>query len=132
MVFNFLKKRSFNILIVDDESDLRIVIKDYLPKKYTTFEAGSAESALAFLRESDVKIDLALVDIGLPEMDGFELMDKINKEFPKISYVIITGGEGRERVKQGATCNAADFIHKPFDRDTLNNVVENVLKKKKK
>lgn len=101
------------ILVVDDEKDLRDVLKLYLENAgYEVLEAENGLEALDILSKSDVS--LMILDIMMPEMDGFELIKKLgeNRDFPIIFL------SARTKVQDkilGLNLGADDYIEKPFD-----------------
>lgn len=101
------------ILVVDDEKDLRDVLKLYLENAgYEVLEAENGLEALDILSKSD--ISLMILDIMMPEMDGFELIKKLgeDRDFPIIFL------SARTKVQDkilGLNLGADDYIEKPFD-----------------
>ena len=109
----------FKILVVDDDEELVGAVKELLEKNgYQVLTAFSGEEALVLYQNSP-DITVALVDLVMPMMDGFTLIDKL-KEINKNIDVIIITGQGTiptavEAIKRGAK----DFIIKPYDKDLL-------------
>jgi two-component system nitrogen regulation response regulator NtrX len=116
------------ILIVDDEKNIRRTLQMVLSGAgFDTLEAGSAEEALALLEESEV--DLVILDLRLPKMNGLEALSKIRSrpEWTRLPVIVISGhasvAEAVEAVQMGAT----DFFEKPLDRDRVLVSVSNAL-----
>lgn len=107
-----MKKRI--ILIVDDVQLNREAAKDVLCKEYELWEAGSAKEALRILEEK--LPDLILLDIVMPEMDGYEAMEIIQSKnaWKKIPVIFLTGNDDPISEIKGFDMGAADFITKPF------------------
>ena len=107
------------ILIVDDEPDmlemLRRSLEADLDCRLST--AASAKEALQILSESPV--DLALVDIKMPEMDGLELLELIKRKWPDLTVVMMTAYGTIETAVYAMKQGAYDFITKPFDHEAL-------------
>ena len=79
-----------NILIVDDEQNVRSSVKRALhDEPYHVYLAGSGEEALKILSEHPFKVILS--DVNMPEMDGFELLEKVKEAYPDIISVIFSG-----------------------------------------
>lgn len=101
------------ILVVDDEKDLRDVLKLYLETAgYTVLEAENGIEAIELISKSEVS--LMILDIMMPKMDGFELIKKLGEErnFPIIFL------SARTKVQDkilGLNLGADDYIEKPFD-----------------
>jgi DNA-binding response OmpR family regulator len=100
------------ILVVDDELALRRLLRAYLRKEgFEVLEAATGEQALAVMREGQV--DLALVDVMLPELDGFEVVRRIRAR-SSIPVILLTArGEETNRVT-GLELGADDYVVKPF------------------
>jgi DNA-binding response OmpR family regulator len=100
------------VLVVDDEHALRRLLRLYLEKEgYEVLEAGDGLDALSLLRRGG--IDLALVDVMLPELDGFEVVRRIRTE-SGIPIILITArGEEAQRIA-GLEIGADDYVVKPF------------------
>ena len=100
------------VLVVDDEQALRRLLRLYLEKEgYEVVEADDGLDALSLLRRSE--IDVALVDVMLPELDGFEVVRRIRTE-SGIPIILITArGEEAQRIA-GLEIGADDYVVKPF------------------
>jgi DNA-binding response OmpR family regulator len=100
------------ILIVDDELSLRRLMRLYLVKAgFAVAEASTGPEALAVLRRGD--IDLAIVDVMLPEVDGFEVVRQVRRH-SSIPIILLTArGEEASRVA-GLEIGADDYVVKPF------------------
>lgn len=100
------------MLVVDDEYALRRLLRLYLEKEgYTVVEADDGLDALSALRRGG--IDVALVDVMLPELDGFELVRRIRAESGLPIILITARGEEPNRVA-GLELGADDYVVKPF------------------
>jgi two-component system response regulator ResD len=100
------------VLVVDDEHALRRLLRLYLEREgYTVLEADDGLDALSTLRRGGV--DLALVDVMLPELDGFELVRRIRGESGVPIILITARGEEANRVA-GLELGADDYVVKPF------------------
>jgi two-component system nitrogen regulation response regulator NtrX len=117
-----------DILIVDDEADIRLLIGGILSDEgYTTRQAGSSDAALAALRArqpSMVVLDIWLEGSG---MDGMELLDEIRKHHPSVPVVMISGHGNIETAVAAIKNGAYDFIEKPFKADRLLLVIDRAL-----
>jgi len=100
------------VLVVDDELSLRRLMRLYLTKAgFTVAEASTGSEALAMLRQGD--IDLAIVDVMLPEVDGFEVVRQARRS-SAIPIILLTArGEEASRVA-GLELGADDYVVKPF------------------
>lgn len=101
-----------NILVVDDEPSIRRLVRLYLSNAgFTVIDAGTGQEGLARIRNGDV--DLAVVDVMLPGMDGFEVVRQARQE-STIPLILLTArGEESNRVA-GLELGADDYVVKPF------------------
>jgi DNA-binding response OmpR family regulator len=100
------------ILVVDDELGLRRLLRVHLENEgYTVVEADNGLDALSLLRQGE--IDLALVDVMLPELDGFELVRRVRAESGVPIIMLSARGEETHRVA-GLEIGADDYVVKPF------------------
>jgi two-component system, sensor histidine kinase and response regulator len=121
------KKKS--ILIVDDDESLRKMLKMRLSfKSYKVSEAESGEEALKAIHKE--KPDLILLDIAMPDMDGYEVC-KLLKDNPgtkDIPIVFLTAiGGNIENKLQGLMVGGIDYIQKPFDGAELLERIEKII-----
>jgi putative nucleotidyltransferase with HDIG domain len=121
----------FKILIVDDdERNLFLLESILLEENYQVFIADSGEKALSIVENND--LDLFLLDIVMPVMDGFELCKRLkqNKKFRDIPVIFITGSKQFETIIKSFELGAADYIDKPFNELELLARVKTQLKLK--
>ncbi|MCW8999876.1 MAG: response regulator [Kangiellaceae bacterium] len=118
------------ILVVDDAKDSRLLLKSLLQDQYEIIEASSAIECLEIIQDENP--DLLLLDINMPEVDGYEACTTIRKnestEFLPIIFVSALDSV-EERLK-GFEVGADDYLVKPVDGDDLYSRVEQVLKKR--
>lgn len=120
----------FNILIVEDDKNLRKLITTYLRKNnYNTFEAVNGEQALNVLDTN--YIDLIISDIMMPEMDGYELIKSLREAKYEIPILIITAKSELEDKKTGFQLGADDYMVKPIDIEEMLLRVQVLLKRSK-
>lgn len=117
-----------DILIVDDEVDIRLLISGVLKDEgYTTRESADAETALA---EMDARRpSLAILDVWLQgsKMDGLELLSVLRRQYPEIPVVVISGHGNIETAVAAIKRGAYDYIEKPFKSDRLLLVVARAI-----
>ena len=106
------------ILVAEDDEAIRHALVDVLVAGgYDVLQAADGEEALAHLLAQEV--DLALLDLNMPKINGFRLLRIIAKEYPGLPSIILSAyGEERERVK-GLELGADDYVVKPFSRAEL-------------
>ena len=100
-----------SILLVDDDSNIREVIRDALDGQYTIFEASCYSEAIEF---SNQQIDLALIDYVLPDSDGFETLRVLRKGLPTLPAIIMTAHGSETLALKAIRSKVTDFINKPL------------------
>ena len=117
------------ILIVDDEKNIREVIKEYVTLEgYDVMEADSGLKALELLNNN--KFDLMILDIMMPIMDGFTLLNSIPKE-KKIPTIILSARDDEVDKLEGFDRGIDDYLCKPFSPRELMARVKAILKRTK-
>ncbi|PYZ91962.1 DNA-binding response regulator [Salipaludibacillus keqinensis] len=118
-----------HILIVDDEQEMRTLIKLSLSdKNYLVSEATNGAEAMEIIHNKDIQ--LVVLDIMMPEIDGFELLKLMRGELNKTTPVILLSALGdTERVVKGLQLGADDYIVKPFEPRELAARLESVLRR---
>lgn len=118
------------ILIADDEKGIRESLRRLLEfEKYRVVPAEDGPSTLRIL-EKEV-IDLVLLDIKMPGMDGLEVLSKVHKDQPDLPVVIISGHGTIQTAVEATRLGAFDFIEKPIDADRILLVIRNGLAQRK-
>jgi len=119
-----------NILVVDDDPDIREVLKDRLESLgYNVFAAASGVEALELLEKQNPQI--VLMDIEMPEMGGLEALKEIRKRQIDITVVMITAHGTIERAVEAIRQGAYDFIPKPFEPDHIALIVQRALERER-
>ena len=101
-----------NILIADDEKEIIRLLKIYL-NDYNVLEANDGQQALAILNSQQV--DLAIVDIMMPKVDGYQLITKIREKSTYIPVIIISAKVSLSDRVLGMDIGADDYLTKPFE-----------------
>lgn len=111
-------QRQFSLLLVDDEPAILASLKRVFRKApYDIHTAANGIEALEILQQT--RIDGALVDLKMPEMDGMHLLKKIKAKWPSIHVVMLTGFGGVSEAVEAITLGATDFLQKPFEAETI-------------
>lgn len=116
------------MLVVDDESRMRKLVKDFLVKEnFEVLEAGDGEEALdVFFREKDIA--LILLDVMMPKMDGWQVCKEI-RNYSKVPIIMLTAkGDERDEL-QGFELGVDEYISKPFSPKILVARVEAILRR---
>ncbi|MCP3874745.1 MAG: two-component system response regulator [Desulfobacteraceae bacterium] len=113
-------KNSSTILVVDDTPINLTLISGILKNKYRIKVATNGEKALSILNNTKQKPDLILLDIMMPDMDGYELCSKIKRsELSSIPVIFLTSLTKPEEEEKGLSVGAVDYIHKPISPPIL-------------
>jgi DNA-binding NtrC family response regulator len=117
------------VLLVDDEKDFVEMLSlrlDEVGEKVTT--AYSGKECLETLEKKE--IDVVILDIKMPGMDGMETLREIKKRFPLVEVIMLTGHGSTETAVEGMKMGAFDYLMKPADFDDLTIKMEAARKRK--
>ena len=118
-----------NILIVDDEARMRKLIKDFLVKENCKIlEAKDGEEALEVYEENKEKIDLVLLDVMMPKVDGWTVLRKIRSE-SKVPVIMLTARGEEQDELFGFELGVDEYISKPFSPKILVARIQALLKR---
>jgi DNA-binding NtrC family response regulator len=122
--------RNQRILVVDDEKNIRLTVTKALQTfGYEVSSAVSGQEALQKFRESE--FGLILLDLKMPDMDGFEILEQVVDMRPDIRVIIISAYGTVENAVEAIKLGAVDFIQKPFTPQELREIVNEVLDRNK-
>ena len=117
------------VLVVDDESRMRKLIKDFLMQKgYSILEAGDGEEALQVFTENQNKINLILLDVMMPKLDGWSVLRQI-RQSSKVPIIMLTARGEEQDELFGFELGVDEYISKPFSPKILVARVEAILKR---
>ena len=116
------------ILIVDDEKNILEAFKFLLQDKYKVLTADSGKEALKIIDE--IEVDIVLLDIMMPDMDGLEVLEKIKEKDPSIEVVMITATKTVTTAVKAMKLGAVDYLVKPVDNDDILLSIERIVKKR--
>ena len=114
------------ILIVEDDKDLNETLFDFLSDKFTVLRAYDGEKAIEFAYEKS--IDLIILDVKLPKLNGFEVAKEIRK-FKQTPIIFLTSLDSQKDIEQGFLSGGDDYIKKPFSLKELLFRIEAILKR---
>ncbi len=119
---------TLKILVVDDESRMRKLVKDFLTKKnFQVLEAGNGEEAMdIFYEEKDIA--LIILDVMMPKMDGWEVCREIRKN-SKVPIIMLTARSDERDERLGFDLGVDEYISKPFSPKILVARVEAILRR---
>ncbi len=117
------------VLVVDDESRMRKLIKDFLIQKgYSILEAEDGEEALKIFEENQNKINLILLDVMMPKLDGWSVLRQIRQN-SKVPIIMLTARGEEQDELFGFELGVDEYISKPFSPKILVARVEAILKR---
>jgi len=127
-VFSDVVERKPNVLIVDDDSEIRNFLEQILLDNYNVFKAENAEDAFQIVKNEE--LDIIVSDIIMPGISGVEFCSNIKEsnEFSHIPVILLTGTSSPEVKLKGIECGADDYITKPFERQLLLARIKSILK----
>ena len=129
MLFGFTadskKSEACRVLIVDDSDFLRMMVNQILSaKQYTVLEAKDGGECMDILAKE--RVDMLILDIHMPVMDGFEVLTKVRECYPHLPVVMLTAVCDAESVQKAKELGAVSYVIKPFSADVLLVHVRNV------
>ena len=123
-------KMKHTILVVDDEKEICDLFQNFLTQEgYQVFIATNGAEAISLGKRN--RLDLALVDIRMPGMDGIEVFQKLKKVKKDMEAIILTGYGTLKTAKEAMRLGAYDYLTKPFDLGLVKNIIREALERKK-
>lgn len=116
------------LLIVDDDFEIRDIIKGAFNSHYLLFEAATYLDVMKFPSQS---VDLAIIDYLLPDRDGFEVLQSLREKNPSILSIIMTGHGNEDIIIRALRENVADYMKKPLNLMYLRQRVSDILRDEK-
>ncbi|MDM2744656.1 acetoacetate metabolism transcriptional regulator AtoC [Citrobacter sp. Cu231] len=119
-------KTTYRILIVDDEENVRRMLATaFSLQGHETHDASDGKAALSLF--SEIKPDVVLMDIRMPEMDGIDALKVMRTQQPRIPVILMTAYAEVETAVEALRSGAFDYVIKPFDLDELSMVIQRAL-----
>lgn len=117
------------LLVVDDEEDFRETVVKRMVKRHVIAQgAESGEKALEWLADNEV--DVVVLDVRMPGMDGIQALQEIKRRYPLVEVVMLTGHASMELAIEGMELGAFDYLMKPIEMDALLYKIQDAHKKK--
>ncbi len=119
----------YKILIVDDSEMNREILSSILGDEFDILEAADGKECISVIRKYGRDIALVLLDIVMPEMDGFEVLEFMNKHewIDDIPVIMISSEDSAASVKKAYEMGVSDYINRPFDVEVVHRRVLNIL-----
>jgi DNA-binding response OmpR family regulator len=119
-----------NILLVEDDPNLSLLVSEYLTiKGYDVTHAADGKKALREITTNPTKYAIVLLDVMMPEMDGFTLAEKLHTEYPDLPIFFLTAKTMLEDKVKGFKLGAEDYLAKPFSLEELALRIEVILRR---
>ncbi|SNR56083.1 response regulator transcription factor [Lutibacter flavus] len=116
----------YKLLLVEDDASLGYLLSEYLKmKKFSIVWVKNGNNALKILEEH--QFDLCILDVMMPDMDGFNLAENINQKNSSIPFLFLTARSLKIDVLKGFSLGAVDYIRKPIDEEELVVRLNNLL-----
>lgn len=119
---------SATIMIVDDAAFMRMMLKDILTKNGFTVVGEAENGAVAVEKYLELKPNLTIMDITMPEMDGLQAVKEIRKQDSKARIIMCSAMGQQSMVIEAIQSGAKDFVVKPFQADRVVEAVTKALK----
>jgi two-component system, cell cycle sensor histidine kinase and response regulator CckA len=122
-----LANRKPIILVVDDDQSVRELIVLFLETSgFTVFQAPGGHEALELVTSPDSMVDILVTDIIMPQMNGKELANRVSSLKPHIKVLFVSAYSAEILSSQNLCPTGADYIRKPFNKETLLNKITRV------
>ena len=120
---------SMKVLITDDHALIREALHtvlNQLKRATVIFEASNSRQAMRIVEEHP-DLGLTLLDINLPDRDGFSVLSELRERHPTIAIIILSGLDDQDKVKRAFSLGALGFIPKTTEREVMLNAIQLVL-----
>jgi DNA-binding NtrC family response regulator len=118
------------LLLIDDDPGIRYSFQRAFGDEYEVLAEGSGAEGLAALEEHADEVDLVLLDIRMPGMDGFSVLEQARRAHPNVPVVMVTAYSDTETAIQAMRRGAYEYLVKPFDTDRVRALVEAARKQR--
>ncbi|MBQ9071911.1 MAG: response regulator [Bacilli bacterium] len=117
------------IIVADDSMIIRNIIEKALRDEYVVLKASNGKEAIKHITDKKYDIIGMLLDLNMPESDGFMVLNyfKNNNLLKKYPIVIISGDDTKETIEKAFTYNIVDMLNKPFSSDNIKNMVNKMI-----
>ena len=118
------------IMVVDDEEEICDLLQAFLTREgYQVYTATNGMEAISSAEQNE--LDLALLDLKMPGMDGMEVFRKLKQVREDLGVIILTGYGTLGTAKEARRLGARDYLTKPFDLGLVKNIIKQALENKK-
>ena len=117
------------IIVADDSMIIRNIIERAIGEEYIVLNAGNGKEAIKHITDKKYDIVGMLLDLNMPESDGFVVLNyfKNNNLFNKYPIVIISGDDTKETIDRAFSYDIVDMLNKPFSGDNVKNMISKMI-----
>ena len=117
------------IIVADDSMIIRNIIEKAIGEEYTVLKASNGKEAIKHITDKKYDIVGMLLDLNMPEADGFVVLNyfKNNNLFKKYPIVIISGDDTKETIDRAFAYDIVDMLNKPFSGDNVKNMIGKMI-----
>jgi len=117
------------IIVADDSMIVKNIVEKAIDDEYVVLKASNGKDAIKHITDKKYDIVGILLDLNMPESDGFMVLNyfKNNNLFRKYPIVIISGDDTKETIDKAFTYDIVDMLNKPFSKDNVNNMVNKII-----
>ena len=117
------------VLVVDDVELNRAFLYDMLESDYTVLEAENGKVAIELMQQHQLQIDVIMLDVVMPVMDGFEVLAYMNKKgwIENIPVIMISAETSADNINNGYELGVVDYISRPFDSNIIKHRLKNTI-----
>ncbi|MBQ2946621.1 MAG: response regulator [Bacilli bacterium] len=117
------------IIVADDSMIVKNIVEKAIDDEYMVLKASNGKEAIKHITDKKYEIIGMLLDLNMPESDGFMVLNyfKNNNLFKKYPIVIISGDDTKETIEKAFTYDIVDMLNKPFSKDNVNSMVNKII-----
>ena len=117
------------IIVADDSMIVKNIVEKAIDDEYMVLKASNGKEAIKHITDKKYEIIGMLLDLNMPESDGFMVLNyfKNNNLFKKYPIVIISGDDTIETIEKAFTYDIVDMLNKPFSKDNISNMVNKII-----
>ena len=117
------------LIVADDSMIVKNIVEKAIDDEYMVLKASNGKEAIKHITDKKYEIIGMLLDLNMPESDGFMVLNyfKNNNLFNKYPIVIISGDDTKETIEKAFTYDIVDMLNKPFSKDNINNMVNKII-----
>ena len=116
------------MLVVDDAEDIRVILSKLLQSRgHEVLTGVTGKDAVKILVEDRIVVDLILLDVMMPEMDGFEALSRVRERGINVPVIMLTAKSTDADIIKGYQVGADYYIAKPFRNETLLNIIDYLI-----